>query len=60
MKLVSEYLEHARQFERLAALETNPAPKKQMQDQADAYYKLAKMRALNLGLPMAPDPPKSN
>ena len=59
MKLISEYLEHARQFERLAAAETNPKAKKQMQDQAEAYHKLAKMRAVNLGLPMPPAPPQS-
>ena len=57
MKLISEYLERARDFERLADAETNPAVKKQLQEQAEAYYKLAKMRALNRGLPMPQRPP---
>lgn len=42
MKLVAEYLEQAFNFERLAAAETNPAAKKQLQEQATAYHKLAK------------------
>ncbi len=56
MKLVAEYVEQARHFERLAADETIPAVKKQLLEQAEAYYKLAKMRAINLGLSMPPEP----
>jgi hypothetical protein len=52
MKLVSDYLEQARHFEHLAAAETSLAAKKQLQEQAEAYYKLAKMRAINLGQPV--------
>jgi hypothetical protein len=59
MHKIAEYLEHARQFEGLAAAEKNLALKKQLQEQADAYYKLAKMRATNLGLPVPPSPPRS-
>ena len=54
MKLIAEYLEHALQFERLAADEKNPAVKAQFDKQAMAYRKLAKERAIKLGLPEAP------
>jgi hypothetical protein len=60
MKLVSEYLARAHHFERLAARETNLAVKKRMLEQAEAYYTLAKMRAVNLGEPIPdrlPQPP---
>jgi hypothetical protein len=45
MLKLEEYLENARQFERLAADETNPAIKAQFQSQADAYRNLAQRRA---------------
>jgi hypothetical protein len=45
MLKLEEYLENARQFERLAADETNPAIKVQFQNQADAYRNLAQRRA---------------
>jgi hypothetical protein len=45
MLKLEEYLENARQFERLAADETNPAIKAQFQNQADAYRNLAQRRA---------------
>jgi hypothetical protein len=38
-------LEHARQFEHLAAEETNPEIKAQFEKQAAAYRKLAERRA---------------
>jgi hypothetical protein len=44
MQRLAEYLQNARQFERLAADETNPAIKAQLQNQADAYKKLAERR----------------
>ena len=52
MKLVTEYLERALHFERLAAAETNPAAKKQMHEQATAYHKLAKKRATEMNAPL--------
>ena len=57
MKLLSDYLESARQFERLAAAEENAAARKQLQDQAKAYYRLAEKRAkaINVALPPEPD-----
>jgi hypothetical protein len=45
MLKLEEYLENARQFERLAAEETNPAIKAQFQNQAEAYRHLAQRRA---------------
>jgi len=59
MKLVAEYLENAHHFERLADAEKNPDLKKQLREQAQAYYKLAKLRATNLGVPMPDVPPQS-
>lgn len=56
VKLVADYLEDARQFERLAAAEKNVDAKKQLQDQAEAYYKLAVKRAKALNLPVPPRP----
>ena len=41
MKMLSEYLDHAPTFERMAEQETNPVVKAQFQNQADAYRKLA-------------------
>jgi len=57
MKLLTEYLEHALQFERLAAQEGNPELKAQFEKQAAAYRKLAADRAAKYGLP-APSPPE--
>jgi hypothetical protein len=37
MKMVAEYLEYARQFERMAAEELNPEVKLQFEKQAAAY-----------------------
>jgi hypothetical protein len=45
MQRLAEYLEHARQFEHLAAEETNPEIKAQFEKQAAAYRKLAERRA---------------
>lgn len=59
MKMVAEYLQLAHQFERLAAAETNEKTKKQFEEQAQAYYKLARKRAEDLGLPV-PEAPKSH
>jgi hypothetical protein len=45
MQRLAEYLENARQFERLAAEETNPAIREQFANQADAYRNLAERRS---------------
>lgn len=56
MKLITDYLESARNFERLAGAEQNDAARKQLQDQAEAYYKLAVKRAKALDMPVPPRP----
>jgi len=56
MKLVSEYLERCQQFAQLAAAEKDTAAKRQLEEQADAYYKLAARRARELNQPIPPRP----
>ncbi|WP_082649713.1 hypothetical protein [Bradyrhizobium lablabi] len=57
MKLLTEYLEHALTFERLAAEETNPELRKCFEMQAVAYRKLISERAARYGLPQPSPPP---
>ena len=52
MKLVAEYLERHAQFRRMADTEKNLAVKRQMLDQAEAYYRLAVKRARALNHPI--------
>ena len=59
VKMIAEYLEHALQFERMAADENNPELKAQLERQAAAYRKLAAERAKKLGLQPPPLGPKS-
>jgi hypothetical protein len=54
VKLIAEYLEHALQFERLAADENDPTLKTQFQQRALAYRRLADKRAAQLGLTIPP------
>lgn len=56
MKLLTEYLEHALTFERLAAEESNLVLRESFEMQAAAYRKLASERAARYGLP-PPSPP---
>ena len=56
MKMVAEYLEHALNFERLAAAENDPVLKASLIKQAEAYRKLAADRALKEKL--TPLPPR--
>ena len=58
MKLLTEYLEHALQFERLAALESNAELKAMFESQAVAYRKLVAERAQRYGLPPPSRPPQ--
>jgi hypothetical protein len=48
--MLAEYLEHALNFERMAAREENPETKVQLERQAAAYRKLAIARAKALGM----------
>jgi hypothetical protein len=56
MKMITEYLDHAITFERMAAEEDNPVVKAQFEKQAVAYRKLAGERAAQYGLPMPSSP----
>jgi hypothetical protein len=56
MKLLTEYLEHALQFERLAAEESNPELRAQFESQAAAYRKLVAERTERYGLPPQSQP----
>jgi hypothetical protein len=55
MKLIAEYLERAHQFERMAASESDPKLKADLERQAQAYQNLAKKRAIANGLPLPKD-----
>jgi hypothetical protein len=57
MKLVTEYLQDAINFERLAAEAEDGPFKESLLKQALAYRKLAAQRAESLGVPLPPDPP---
>ena len=50
MKMVAEYLEHALNFERMAAGETNSQIKTVFEQQAATYRKLAADRTKKYGL----------
>jgi hypothetical protein len=58
--MIAEYLEHALQFERMAAQESDPALKQSLTKQAQAYRKLASERAKRLPPPSSPKPPEKN
>lgn len=60
MKMIAEYLEHAQNFERMAAAETNPTIKAVFEKQAATYRKLAADRTKQYGLddPRYLDKPK--
>jgi hypothetical protein len=50
MKMIAEYLEHALNFERMAAAESNPQVKAVFEKQAATYRKLAADRTKKFGL----------
>ena len=50
MKVIEEYLENALAFERLAAVEVDPALKDEFKKQAVAFRKLGAERTKRLGL----------
>jgi hypothetical protein len=54
MKMIAGYLEHALEFERMAAEATDPRLKESLTEQAVAYRKLAQERARRLGLQTVP------
>jgi hypothetical protein len=54
MKMIPEYLEHAIQFERMAAEATDATLKARMLEQAKAYRRLAEERAKRLKISLPP------
>ena len=58
MRLLTEYLEHALAFERMASEEDNAELRLHFEAQATAYRRLAAERAAKYGLP-PPSPPPS-
>ena len=57
MKLLTEYLEHALTFERLAAEESNLELRARFEMQATAYRAMVSERAIMYGLPPPSPPP---
>jgi hypothetical protein len=55
MKLVTDYLQDAINFERLAAEAEDGPFKQSLLKQAGAYRKLAAQRAASMGVPLPPD-----
>jgi hypothetical protein len=60
MKLVTEYLEQAVHFERMAEQEPDEELKAKLLEQANAYFKLAEKQARELGLSPPQRPTKSS
>jgi hypothetical protein len=59
MKMIAEYLEHALQFERMAAQEKNPKLRASFEKQAAAYRRLATERTKRQGIESRPIPKHS-
>jgi hypothetical protein len=59
MKMLTDFLDRAIEFEKLAAAELNSVFKNQLLEQAAEYRKLAAKRAEEYGLPM-PSPPTTS
>jgi hypothetical protein len=53
VKMINDYLELARDFEKFASDETDPSKKERLLEQVASYRKLAAKRAELLGLPPA-------
>jgi hypothetical protein len=60
MQLLSQYIEHALIFERLADAEMNQKLRADFERQAQAYRRLAAQRAKKLGLPMPSAPEQAH
>jgi hypothetical protein len=60
MNMIAEYLEHAMQFERMAAEATDPQLKETLLGQAQAYRKLAAERAARLRIVLPPPGPEES
>ena len=60
MRLVAEYRQHAKQCRDLAARASNPADKKRLKYAAEAWAKMAALRARNLTDKDAPSRPSAH
>ena len=60
MKLITEYLEDAAKFQRMASQQKDPKLKAALEKQSAAYWKLAEARAKALGVELPDKPPQSN
>jgi hypothetical protein len=58
VKTAADYLEHADEFERMAAAATDPALKEALTKQAKAYRKLAEKHAKDDGFPLSGTSPR--
>jgi hypothetical protein len=56
MKMLTEYLENAVQFEQMAADQKDPKLKAEFERKAASYRKRAEKRAKEYALKMPPDP----
>lgn len=60
MQRISDYLEHATQFEQLASEATDPKLKASLLGQAQSYRELARRRTRRLNVPLSPRPDNPN
>ena len=56
LDLLTQYIDHALTFERMAEAEPNQRLKADFERQASAYRRLAAQRARRLGLPLPSEP----
>jgi hypothetical protein len=56
LDLLTQYIDHALTFERMADAEPNPSLRADLERQACAYRHLAAQRARRLGLPLPSEP----
>ena len=56
LDLLTQYIDHALTFERMAEAEPNQSLKADLERQASAYRRLAAQRARRLGLPLPSEP----
>jgi hypothetical protein len=60
LDLLTQYIEHALTFERMADAESNRGLKADLERQAIAYRRLAANRAKKLGLPLPSKPSRQH
>jgi len=60
LDLLTQYIDHALTFERMAEAEPNQSLKADFERQASAYRRLAAQRVRRLGLPLPSEPERDN